>query len=256
MLRKLFGKRPVGGSASSGAKTVSTYTFDRIDYAPAAEVNLAKPKILNLLNYTKTSGTSYSGSGFPAGYHEIRINGETFAGQRKPYARLEKTGIDFSGKTVLDIGCNQGGMVFALADKVKWAVGLDYDYRMVNACNAIRSCFSVDNTNFYVFDIDRDPHDMIRDFLPGYEVDLVFLLSVCMWVDRWREIIDYAASISGQMLFESNGTDAQQEEQLAHLHHVYGDVALLAGHSDDDPGQKKRALYLCRGSREPLSGPE
>jgi SAM-dependent methyltransferase len=252
MLRKLLGKRPLGGG-TSGTKTASAYTFDRIDYAAAAEVNLAKPKILNLLNYTKTSGTSYSGSGFPAGYHEISIDGETFAGQRKPHVRLERSGIDFSGKTVLDIGCNQGGMVFALANKVKWAVGLDYDYRMVNACNAIRSRFSVENTDFYVFDIDRDPHDMIRDFLPGYEVDFAFLLSVCMWVDRWREIIDCAASISGQMLFESNGTDAQQQEQLAHLHHVYSDVALLAENSDDDPGQKKRALYLCRGSREPHS---
>lgn len=57
---------------------------------------------------------------------------------------------DFTGKTVLDIGSNQGGMLFALDGKYRWAVGVDYDYRMVNASNLIARELGVEDTSFFV----------------------------------------------------------------------------------------------------------
>lgn len=205
-----------------------------------------RARILNILNYTKTSGSSYSAKDHPAGYHEITIGSETFSGQRSPHARLQHVPLDFNGKTLLDIGCNQGGMVFALHDKIGWGVGLDFDYRMVNACNLIRTAKQIENCSFYVFDIDRDPHDLVLDLLPQKRVDVVFFLAVAMWVEKWREIILFSAGISNLMVFETNGSDVQQEEQIAFLRQTYREVTILAKASEDDAGQKMRQLVIAR----------
>ena len=243
--------RAIRGGKHSGAP--QKYSFQREDCPEnATPAQVQRARILNILNYTKTNGSAYSARKYPAGYHEIKIGDEVFAGQRSPKQRLSLVPIDFSGKTILDIGSNQGGMIFALDDKVKWAVGLDYDYRMVNASNLIAREQGVNNCHFYIFDIDRDPHDLILDVLPEQRVDVVFLLSVCMWVDKWREIIRFAATISNTLLFESNGSDQQQSEQIAYLGEVFQDVRTLAKTSEDDPGQKKRQLLIAHnpaGSR-------
>ena len=85
-------------------------------------------QIRNLLNYTKTSNSSYSAQQFPAGYHTINLNGQQILGQRDPSKRLSLAPVDFCGKTVLDLGCNQGGMIHQIATSVKWAVGVDFEF--------------------------------------------------------------------------------------------------------------------------------
>jgi SAM-dependent methyltransferase len=237
IIQRIAGKRKMKGRS---------YDFSR---RPAIWPNAEFDQILNLLDYTKTSGTSYSAMNFPAGYHEIVLGDQIIGGQRSPKARLGQVPYDFSGKTLLDIGCNQGGMIFALADQLRWGIGLDYDYRMVNACNRIRSIRSLDNLGFYVFDIDRDPHGLIEDFLPDSGLDVIMLLSVCMWVDQWRQLIDLCHRIAPVMVFEANGSEVQQNEQIEVLRRTYTKVTLLAETSEDDPGQKNRQLLLAE--REP-----
>ena len=70
-------------------------------------VNLKK--IINLLNYTKRSSVSYSAGAFDVGYHSFNIEGVELKGQRNPVERFANIPYDFKDKTVLDIGCNQGG---------------------------------------------------------------------------------------------------------------------------------------------------
>lgn len=218
---------------------------DRFEFI-RAEGHAAEVQALNLLGYTKTSGSSYSARRFPAGYHTIQFDGLTLRGQRDPLARLELVPFDFTGKTVLDIGSNQGGMLLALTDKLKWGVGVDYDYRLVNAANRISRIKGAANLDFYVFDLERENLRLIRDYLPGKRADLCFLLSVCMWLKNWREVVDFAASVSEAVLFESNGSDQQQDEQIAYLKSVCRSIEMLAEESADDPGQKRRRLVLGR----------
>lgn len=239
VLKKLLGRK------KRRKAKASPYSFERKQPTEVPSEDRQTIAALNLLDYTKTSGTAYAADGFPAGYHEIQIGDRVYGGQRKPAERLEASEIDFTGKTVLDVGSNQGGMLFAIADKVRWAVGLDYDPKMVNASNKLRRIVGADRVDFFVFDIDSDPHGLIEDFLPEERVDVVFLLSVCMWVDRWRDLIDTLAAMSDQMLFESNGSPDQQTEQVSYLQSCYGDVKLLRGQSSDDPKKKARRLYLC-----------
>lgn len=227
------------------------YRFERL---PLDSLNNPEDRafrqIQNILNYTKTSGSSYSAQRYSAGYHTIEINGRRLQGQRDPSKRLERVPVDFLGKTVLDIGCNQGGMLFQLGGIVKWGVGIDYDARMINAANRIRSLREANSLNFYVFDLEREPLSLIEDFIPEPKVDVVFLFAVCMWLKNWRDVIEFGARISDSMVFETNGTDEQQSAQQEHLEALYQKVSLLTEFSEDDPKQKRRKLFYCDKSEQ------
>ncbi len=229
-------------------KTRADYVFERLSLAASSNDNhdLATKQILNLLNYTKTSGQSYNAQNYPSGYHSFNINEFNMAGQRDPIQRIGLVPFDFSGKTVLDIGCNQGGMLFSVAAKALHGVGIDYDSRLINAANKIRSHTKQQNLDFYVFDLEKENLQIIRDLLPGEKVNITFLLSICMWIKNWREVIDLTSKISECLLFESNGAKEQQLEQLEYLRAIYGDVKLIQEQSDDDDGQKNRKLFFCK----------
>ncbi len=203
-------------------------------------------KILNLLTYAKISGSPYSAEPFESGYHSLRLGDHFLKGQRDPARRLDSVPFSFSGAAVLDIGCNQGGMLFQLADQIRYGIGIDYDSRMINAATRIRSLRSDTNLEFYSFDLERENLDIIDNFLPDDDLDIVLLLSVCMWIRNWRDVIRKSHSLADSLLFESNGTDKQQAEQMAFLSSTYATVTMLREHSPDDPNQKKRKLYLCR----------
>lgn len=203
-------------------------------------------KVLNLLNYTKTSGSEYNAVAYEAGYHSISLGQRRFKGQRDPLARLSDVPFDFSGATVLDIGCNQGGMLFSVANRIKRGVGVDYDHRLINAANRVRAYNGISNLDFYHFDIEQEKLGLLRNFIVGDRVDIIFLLSVCMWIANWKEVVAKCAATAPHLLFETNGSHEQQRDQLGELERAYKTVDLIRDSSIDDPGQKRRALYLCR----------
>jgi SAM-dependent methyltransferase len=203
-------------------------------------------RVLNLVRYTKASSSPYHAGEYDAAYHTMEVGGKTIAGQRDPKQRLSLVPFDFSDKTVLDVGCNQGGMLFNLSVEIKHGVGIDFDSRMINAANRIKSHKKCANLDFYVFDLESESLRLIPAFLHHKTVDIVFLLSVCMWVKNWKEVISYLASIAPAMLFETNGSLSQQDEQTQYLRSTFSDVQLLSASSPDDPKQKFRTLLLCR----------
>lgn len=206
-------------------------------------------KIMNLLNYTKKSSVSYSGGSFNSGYHSFEIDGCKFEGQRNPKMRLEGIPFSFENKSVLDIGCNQGGMLYELSNKIKYGVGIDYDSRMINVANKMKSHAKLNHLDYFVFNLEKENLAYITDFLPENKVDVVFLLSVCMWLDNWQEVIDFVPTISSKLVFESNGNTQQQSEQIDYLKKTYQHVQLIREQSDDDPSQKNRQLYYCSNDK-------
>lgn len=240
----IFGAAAAKLRGRSRGKMMKSFTYSRLPTDGLTDRALLIGQVRNLLAYTKTSNSAYNAQEFPAGYHSISINGEELRGQREPRVRIDLAPVDFKGKSVLDIGCNQGGMLFQIRDEVRWGVGIDFDPRMVNAANRIKSALGDERLSFYVFDLEREPLELIQDLLPDGKADVCFLLSVCMWIANWRQVIDFASRHSGSMLFETNGSDQQQEEQVAYLHQKYRSVLKLSNESVDDPGQKKRQLYF------------
>ena len=137
-------------------------------------------------------------------------------------------------------------MLFALPGGIRHGVGIDYDRRLINAANKMRSHSKIPNLDFYVFDLEKEDLNLIRDFLPVEKVDVAFLLAVCMWIENWQEVVRFASTVCHALLFEANGKPEQQQEQVDFLKTIYRDVQLLQEHSPDDPLQKKRKLYWCR----------
>ena len=222
------------------------YFYERIEWEnhPKEEASLFFPQITNLLNYTKTSGSSYSAKLFPAGYHTLRLGDEEIKGQRDPRERLKKLNIDFSGLRVIDIGCNQGGVLFAIASDLKWGVGLDFDYRLINCCTKLsESNQTKDKISFYCFNIDKDPHKLIRDFLPDQtaKVDVIFLLAVCMWVEKWKELIEFCTNLTDCLVFESNGLPDVQDSQIAFLKQRFSNIRRI-----DQDTEGGRRLLVAR----------
>lgn len=205
-------------------------------------------KVLSLLSYAKTSGQSYDGSLYESAYHSFQLKGYYFRGQREPSLRLQKVPYDFCNKTVLDIGCNAGGMLHFLADKIKVGIGIDYDSRLINAANAIKTINKKNNLSFYRFDLENEELDMIKKLILSNDgkVDICFLLSVCMWIKNWREVIAFVALISNNLLFETNGSKQQQLAQIEELKKHYKDIKMIEEESIDDPGQPNRKLLLCK----------
>lgn len=233
-------------------KNEYTYSVERLDVTKLGHYSSNLIKIMNLLVYTKQRNVSYSGEGFDTGYHTFEIDGHQFKGQRNPKQRLAAVPFSFDNLSVLDIGCNQGGMLYELSSKIKFGVGIDYDSRMVNAANKIKSHTKRNNLDYYVFDLENENLEYITDFLPEEKVDVVFLLSICKWIKNWKEVIDFIPTISQKLIFESNGSSIQQLEQLNHLKNLYKNIQLIREKSTDDPSQKNRHLYYCTNDKSEL----
>lgn len=219
---------------------------NRYDLAPVDIDGMSQEvrKVVNLLHYTKQNESTYNAEKFDSGYHQIELDGLTLKGQRIPKKRLDLAPYDFQDKVVLDLGCNQGGMLHAIADKIQQGIGIDYDSKMVNAGNRIKNHKKTNHLSFFRFNLETENLDILDNFLPE-KVDCIFLLSVCMWISTWQEVIEKAHSIAENLLFESNGTAEEQEDQLQKLKSTYKNVELLQDSSPDDPGKAIRKLYFC-----------
>ena len=242
--RKLRGKNPRGWDK---------YKFQRIPLSAALQDGMDRPtqQIVNLLNYSKSSdkgqGDAYSNVSIKD-LHQAYINGEDVVEEgRAPSKRLEHVPFDFKGKTVLDIGCNQGHMLFFLADRIKYGIGLDYDPPVVNAANKIRAHRKAHHLDFYIFDLENDPLELMEDMIPEEKIDIVFLLAVCAWIKNGAEVIARISRVSDNLLFEAHGTEEQQKEQIETLHKHYKNVKLLHQTKREKNGVEyfQRQMFLC-----------
>lgn len=217
--------------------------------ASRAEDDQRTLAVLRVLDEVRRSGRAYSGHMFLVGYHSLQLGNYYLRGQRECKTRLSEVPFDFAQKVVVDLGCNSGGMLHALAPSIDTGFGFDFNPKCINAARSIQALNGSNNLHFLNFDLDKDDLTVIPALCLNRRVDICFLLSVCMWIDRWREVIHAAARLADAMLFETNGSAQQQREQVAELRRCYGTVRELAESSPDDLLQGARKLLLCSGSR-------
>ena len=175
-------------------------------------------KLIEILNYTKNNNKPYDGKNYDIGYQSIRINNVLLKGQRDCEERLNliKKYVDFKDKIVLDIGCYYGGMLFPLTE-IKEGVGIDLSYLNINGANAVNNYFDKTNLSFYVFNLDTDKLSLLNNFFKNTKIEIAFVLSICMWIKKWKELIDFLKNNVEIIIFESNGSNIQQNEQIEYL---------------------------------------
>ena len=149
----------------------------------------------------------------------------------------------------MDLGCNAGGMLHAISGQIGKGYGFDFNPNCINAAQLIKTLNQTGNLEFYVFDLDKQSLSLLSAFLFGQRVDICFLLSVCMWIERWREVVRLAAKISDCMLFESNGSVEQQKSQVELLESLYQRMEVISESSKDDFSCNSRTLYFCSSPR-------
>jgi PST family polysaccharide transporter len=207
--------------------------------------DLAIVDIFRAIDEVRHAGQQYSGLTFVTGYHSLELRGRKFRGQRDCAARLARVPIDFNNKVVLDLGCNVGGMLHCISSKIHKGYGCDRDPNCINAAQTIKTFNGSTNLDFFVFDLDKKPFTLLNSLLLHERIDICFLLSMCRWLDNWRPLIKSVSQLSEMVLFEANGTEQQQRDQLACLQKHYRQVDLLSDTSDDDFSQPDRKLFLC-----------
>lgn len=233
--------------ASSLGTIKEVLEYLRLDRGSHTETQVAKT--LRVIHKVQESGSAYAGQHFFAGYHTLELDGIRFVGQRDCHARIRQVPFDFRGKVVVDLGCNSGGMLHALSSQIEHGYGFDYNPKCINAATRIKSLNKTRNVDFYQFNLDSDPLQSITDYVSA-QIDIVLLLSVCMWLVHWQEVIQAAAKMAPNLLFETNGSDDEQQAQLTVLNAQYREVRLLSAASLDDPLQARRQLYLCRNETD------
>lgn len=198
-----------------------------------------------LLDYvTSQSGQPYSGRSYGS-YQSLEVYGEQAQGQRNCRQRLEHIPVDFVGLRVLDLGCNSGGMLHILADRIEHGVGVDVNPNLINLANWVSKQNQHRNLDFYTTDLTKDPLDLLTAWANEESFDVVFMLSICMWLSNWHQIMKQVSQISTVLVLETNGSSDQQSQQVNEARKRFDTVIQLAQQSTDDPGQKNRQLWLA-----------
>ncbi|MCE5304250.1 MAG: methyltransferase domain-containing protein [Chloroherpetonaceae bacterium] len=99
--------------------------------------------------------------GKPADFNDIII-------QRR--VRLVKQIKDFTGKTLVDIGCGNGASILMLADQMSECTGLDIEASHKSVFEKYREQLSITNCEFQVFNIEKEKLNKQFDRLISFEV--------------------------------------------------------------------------------------
>jgi len=200
-------------------------------------------KALSVINYTKEDKTKYAGKRFESAYHTVKLGEEIFTGQRKNYKRIEniEKKFDFTDKVMLDIGCNAGGLLYALSEKIEYGVGIDVRPKCINAANIIKDRNSIRNLNFYIFNLDTEDMARIPDFLLRDHIDVCSFCAVAMWVKKWKEAILFCKEIAPYLIFESNGRRPFQKRQIQFVKENFSTVQQI----DNEKDNTHRSIFLC-----------
>lgn len=189
----------------------------------------------NLINTTNQVHYNNWNNRTNYGYHSFQINNEVLLGQRRPWIRLDKMKeyVNFTDKTIIDFGCNTGGMIFHLP-KLKKAIGFDFDKNCINTCNYISSV--INNKTDYLF-LHQDLNDFnLSDFMEKNKmskVDIIFLLSLGSWIHNWKELYKQSIIYSDVVILETNN-DMEGKPQLKFFQDLKFKIQMISDKSDDD----------------------
>jgi hypothetical protein len=179
------------------------------------------------------------------GYHSFNLFNINFTGQRNPLQRLTKmrNHYNFKDKTVIDIGCNSGGMLFHLLE-IKQGLGIDFDKNCINACGTIKQNLHVfEHLAFLEQDLDKDD---ITAVFKSLKPDVVLLLSMGSWLKNWRELYELVLEERPVIFLETNN-DKEGIPQLCFFEEKGCQITLVSDKSDDDTtGNLSRKMYaIC-----------
>ena len=170
------------------------------------------PRLKDLLNAWKLAQRSNASSpGVPIAYYALEYNGVYFPGERPWVKRWNelKDISDYSGKTILELGCNMGLLsTFLLKDaEAQKCVGVDYDNEILKTAKIISKVFEV-NPEFRQVNFDSTTN--WEDELLSCKAQIVFALNVLNWVKDKERFLRFLSKFN-EVIFE--GHDLPENEK-------------------------------------------
>lgn len=173
---------------------------------------------------------------FGSKYQDIVIKGKVVEkGRRSAMRRIDVMPIDFESKVVLDMGCNVGGMLFAISDKIKRGYGIEGNVEAVNRALELSKKYNINNINFKCADIETG-----EIILGRYDVG--FMLSLANWIVNWKDIVLKMKNSCDILVFEAHGRKDKQDKQIDFIHKNFRKVELLLKEAEDG---NERSMFLC-----------
>jgi 2-polyprenyl-3-methyl-5-hydroxy-6-metoxy-1,4-benzoquinol methylase len=167
--------------------------------------------------------------------------------QRDAARRLEQFGVraeDIRGKRVLDLGCNNGAILFQLSNYAPaCGLGVEYDPEKVDLARRIAAFAGIERLEFRVGDL-----DVLEATDIGAPFDVVFCLAIEAHVQKpdhlYRLLADVTQSV---LLFEANASTSPRSVQAELAKAGFREIRHL-GTCDDDivPRNNRRPIFSAR----------
>jgi len=144
------------------------------------------------------------------GGHDLRLGGrpyctihlprfELLEAVRNTQERLRRFGVgqeQLKGKTIIDLGCNVGGIAFECAKLgAAHVLGVDIVAERIAVAQAIKEFAGLTNVNFTVGDVTVDP------FLVCCPADVVFCLALDGWVSNRKHLYQILGELTREVLY-------------------------------------------------------
>jgi hypothetical protein len=193
-----------------------------------------------------TTGTLYNGWNNKRcvhGYHSFTFAGMNFIGQRNNIMRITelKKHINFLDKSVLDFGCNSGGLLLHLPE-IKKGRGYDYDSTCINAANLINKTLKF-HVDLLFQTADLEYYDLSLVASKG-EFDILFLCSIGSWIRNWKTIYLWAISNVPLIVFEENNASEGATQIALFIENGCKVTKIIENSPDDTTGNRLRNTYL------------
>lgn len=203
-------------------------------------------RVTLLLSKVESRQKKYSNDSFPAGSYSLYLNNFKLEGRRDPDNLLKTIIEKIKGKRVLDIGCEQGGVLIYLRECIEWGVGLDPEVKLIESANILKESLKSKTINFEYFDYNRESHLISTDVFPDKKnPNLVLILSKNWKHDKRINILKWAASIGSDILIELEGSITSIKKEKDFLNSNYKEVSAIStsGLENKITGRRTRILY-------------
>jgi hypothetical protein len=212
---------------------------------PSHTLETIEKALISTTNTTHYNG--WSNARMKYGYHSFNLHNINFQGQRNPKMRLDlmRQFYKFENKCVLDLGCNNGGMLFHLPE-IRKGLGVDFDTNCIDAAEIIKTELKIyDHLEFMQQDLNNcDLSNLLTENKP----DVVFLLSLGSWVKNWPQLYTTVLKNTPTIILETNNSH-EGKAQLDHFTSANCQIQLISSQSlDDVTNNTGRQTYLIQTS--------
>ncbi len=153
-----------------------------------------------------------TGGNFNKSYYRVKVNGKTLNGSRDWLLRWNqiKSSLDFKGKTILDLGCNntisssflvkyRGAQSATAVDLPEESLKNTNRRGIYKSAKHLHNALGINSVKLRPLDFNKDNYEKIL----GYEYDLVICMSILKWIKDKNRFLSFLSNFD-HIIFEGH----------------------------------------------------